>query len=703
MSDDIKNPVTEPEKEVKKPVAKQEKKQPEPKAKKVESPNTYGPLAGPFAESCDNVIEDLDAKGAREIKYTNAYLTFRSGIVCQTDANGTLSMTFTSKEHDVKGKEIRQAFTIGTRTEAHTLAREVTSASLKARTMPKKFTVKAKVDQLLQQVIPVSQKSADVVQKKIDQQNFKVFPLFFEEAKQASVDVDPELEPNVKLIAELTSHAYSVVAQEMGAQVSELKTLCSKFTDGMVTSDSRGTQIDALIPRMRLVIQVKTINGNEAFGAIGGSSGTFLEILSRGVPDEKDVSPEDLAKNPLITSTDPFDIVTRLAKRVAKEAINLDRAEGSSVLGKEGYVILSAQAAAVFAHEVIGHPQEGDILIENKNNANAKVKLMGTMGARVSDHPKFNVFETAEPNFDVGKRHVKNSWGALPLFDEYGVQCKKVWLIEAGQKVGALNNHYTLEEVASGIDPKLGERMRKEGLSGRSRSEAPDKIPQVRMTTTVIVPDEDGPKSLQEMANLIPKNVKGVYIKSINGGWVNTENGDFMLDGMLCFLIENGIVTEKPLKGVKVQDNITRFQEKIVAIGSSETAKHPFTGYCGKGLDGKGNQWVPVESFSPAILLQKITFGGGTTPLWPRIVESYDNEHKKVLLGQQTAEQVFIPEIGEFLEPGASQAGICLVTACFSIENEIDYILGRRVDTTTHKTSKKDEEKLIKRGDPYDC
>ena len=205
------------------------------------------------------------------------------------------------------------------------------------------------------------------------------------------------------------------------------------------------------------------------------------------------------------------------------------------------------------------------------------------------------------------------------------------------------------------------------------------------------------------MAALIPKNQKGVYIKSINGGWVNTENGDFMLDGMLCFLIENGVVTDKPLKGIKIQDNITRFQEKIVAIGSSETAKYPFTGYCGKGLDGKGSQWVPVEAISPAILLKQITFAGGTTPPWQRICEAYDSEHNKVLLGQITTDQVFIPEIGEFLEPGESQAGICLVTACFSIENEAEYILGRRVDTSTHKVSEKDEEKLIERGDSYDC
>ncbi len=673
-------------------------KLPEPK-----SPNDYGSLAPAFAESCDQVIESLDEKGPREIKHTSAYLSFRSGIVCQTDANGTLSITITSKEKDVRGRVVRQAFSIGARAEANTLGREIATASLKTRTMPKKFMTRSKIDQLLQQVIPVAQKSADAIQKKVDQQNFKVHPYFFESPKFASVDVDPELEPNVELIASLTSHAYSVVAQELGAQVADLKVMCAKFTDSTVASDSQGTQIDTMIPRMRLVIQVKTVNGSEAFGAIGGSSGTFLEMLSRDVPKKENVSLEALEKNPLITSLDPIDIVTRLAKRVAKEAINLDRAEGAGVLGKEGYVILSAQAAGVLGHEVIGHPHEGDILIENKNNPSAKIKLMGTMGARFSDHPKFNVFEEAEPNFMVGKRQIKFSWGAMPQFDEYGVECKRVQLIENGRKVGALNNHYTLNEVASGIDAELGERMRKDGLSGRSRTESFDKIPQVRMTTTVIQPDEDGPKSVQDMANLIPKNQKGVYIKSINGGWVNTENGDFMLDGMLCFLIENGIITEKPLKGIKIQDNITRFQEKIVAIGASETAKYSFTGYCGKGLDGKGNQWVPVEAVSPAILLQKISFAGGNVTPWQRILGAYDSEHKKVLLGQKTADQVYIPEIAETLEPGASQQGVCLVTSCFSVEGEAEYILGRRVDTSTHKVSSKDEETLIERGDAYDC
>lgn len=668
------------------------------------SPNEYGSLASPFSQSCEQAIDSLDEKGPRSIQYTSVYIRWRSGIVCQTDANGTIGITLTTDETRPKGRKVKKTFSFGARAEANTLARDITSASLKVRNEPREFAIKTRVDQLLQSVIPTAQKNADTIQKKIDQQNWKVYPYFFETPIQASSDFDPEREPNVKVISELTSHAYSVVAQELGAQVSELKVMCAKFTDAEVIGDSHGTQIDNMMPRMRFVIVAKTVNGSEAFGAIGGSCGTFYEMLSRNVPDAKDVPAEKLAKNPQLVSKDPFDIVTCLAQRVAKEAMSLDRAEGSSVLGKEGYVILSAQAAGVLAHEVIGHPQEADIMIENKNSQTAKIKLMGTMGARFSDHPRFNVFETPEPHFMVGKREVKYSWGAMPVFDEYGVKCKRVQLIENGRKVGALNNHYTLKEVVACIDAELGKKMEACGLSGRSRSEAFDKIPQVRMTTTVIDPDDEkGPKTVQDMAALIPKNLKGVYIKSINGGWVNPENGDFMLDGMLCFLIENGIITEKPLKGIKIQDNITRFQEKIVAIGSSETAKYPFTGYCGKGVDGKGSQWVPVEAMAPAILLQKITFGGGSVNPWQRVVEKYEAEQRKVSRGIRTAEQINVPEIAEALEASESQQSICLVTTHFSIDAEVEYILGRRINTATHKISSKDEEKLIERGDSHDC
>jgi len=685
-------------------------------AMRKDSPNDYASLAPGFAESCEQVIDSLDSKGPGKILFTSAYLASRAGIVCETEANGTLKITFTKKETDQNGRQVKQAFTIGARTEANTLAREIRSASLKVRRMPKHFMTRSKVDQLLLDVTPAAQKGGDTIQSKMDRENYKIYPLFFEDPTKASFDMDPELDPDLSLISDLTSHAYGIVAQDLGDKVAELKVMFVKLTDTTVVADSFGTQADTMMPRAGIMIQVKTVKGSEAFGAIRGSSGTIIEILSRNVPHVNDLPIETLARNSKLVSVDPFDIVAILGQRVAKEAINLDRAEGSSILGRECHVIFSSQTSGVFVHEMLGHPAEADIICDNSRNATAKIRLLGRFGGRVSGHKNFNVIETPEPHFKLGTKEIKFSWGAMPGVDEYGVVCKPVTLIENGVNVGALTNHYTLEEVASGIDEKLGERMRKAGLSGRSRSEAFDKIPQVRMTTTVIMPCDSGEgnpkdkeypegrplKSVHEMAALIPKNMKGIYVKTISGGWVNPDDGTFMLNGGLCFLIENGLITDKPIKDVKLQGNITTFQDKIIGIGTTETAKYPFTGFC-----GKSSQWVPVESIGPALLLQKVSIAGGSTPAWQRVVAEYDEEHMKVLQGKQLRSRIHVPEIADDMKRmGAdstqSQENICLVTASLGALGEKEYILGERVDTTTHELSSNDDRKLIKRSDVYD-
>jgi len=680
---------------------------------KKENPNDYASLAPSLAESCEQAIESLDEKGPREIKYTETYAAARYGVVCETTADGKVTTTMVlaeepDDEEPQKGHQLKMAFTIGARTEACTLGRKIQSASLKVRAMPKHFMTKNRINDLLLKVIPEAQNEGDAIQKKVDRENFKTYSFTFEPACLADVNFDTEMEADVTLMTRLTAKAFNVVTKDLGAKASEVKAQFVRFTDMTVVADSYGTQVTTLIPRVGLVVMAKTVSGSEAFGAIRGSAGTLLEILSRNVPDESEVSADVLAKDPKMCSKDPFVIVKRLAKRVAKEAINLDRAEGSGILGSECHVILSSQAAGVFVHEMLGHPAEADIICDNIDNKSAKIKLIGTMGAVVSGHKQFNVIETPEVNFKVGQHLIKNSWGALPLYDEQGVFAKVVTLIESGKKVGAMTNHYTLEKLAQNIDAELAARMRTEGLSGRSRSEAFDKPPQVRMTTTVIIPNDTGlgnpkdkpMKSVAELADLVPHNLKGVYVKTIGGGWVNTEDGTFMLNGGLCFLIENGIITDKPIKDVRIQGNITMFQDKIVAIGTSETAKYPFTGYC-----GKASQWVPVEAIGPCILLQKMTIGGGKIDPWQRIVEKYDSEHKKVLSGKQTLDQIMVPAIAETIselsDAEQSLAHVCLVTECLPFEDEAAWVLGTRVDTSTHKLD--DEgKKIIARGDHYD-
>ena len=686
------------------------------------NPNDYAELVGDFAKSSADVIDSLDEKPPRDVKYASMYLAARYGVVCETTSDGKVTTTMVLKDDDgdedeekTKGRKLKHSFTIGGRVEAVTgnLGRKIRAASLKQRVMPKYFMTRNRMNELVLNVLPDAQNEGDAIKKKQDRENWKVYPIFLEDGKKADVPIpEMEFDPDVSLMTELTSIAYNKVTKDLGAKAAEVKVVFSKFVDMTVVADSNGTEVTTLIPRAGIIIGAKTTSGSEAFGAIRGSTGTLLEILSRNVPET--VSEDVLKKYPKILSKKPADIVRRLARQVANEAIQLDRAEGSGILGSECYVILSSQASGVFVHEMLGHPAEGDIICDNIDSKTAKIRLIGTMGAVVSGHKMFNVFETPLPHFDVGKRKILCSWGAMPGFDEQGVESKVVPLITAGKKVGALTSHWTLEKLASNIDPELAKKMREMGLSGRSRSETFDKIPQVRMTTTVITPNDTGEgnpkdkenpngriaKSIHELASMIPTNLKGVYVKTIGGGWVNTEDGTFMLNGGLCFLIENGMVTDKPIKDVKIQGNITMFQDKIIAIGSSETAKYPFTGFC-----GKASQWVPVEAIGPSVLLQKMTIGGGKVDPWQRIVEKYDDEHKKVLLGQKTADKIMIPEISdvikEYSDASQSLAKVCLVTAFMPFADEIAYVLGERVDTSTHMFKDDESAEPISRSDRY--
>lgn len=654
------------------------------------NPNDYGHLTPTLQKSCKASIESLQEGGPRELKATTAFITFRFGVICETDENGTPRITVTSEDRDMTGGSIRQAFFIGARAEADTKVRKFVSANLRTRRMPRPFRVTSQMDQLLIQAIPPAQKEGDDVQRKIDDTQYKWYPLHFEEPSAAHVDLDPEPDPDLILIKNLTALAYGTVAEQLGSRVEKLQVVFAKWTDGAVMADSFGTEVDILIPRARLVIMVKTTSGSESFGAIGGSSGTLLEMMTRDVPEEKNIPAEKLAKDPEIISKDPNVIVTRLARRVAREAEKLDRAQGTAILGKECYVILPSQATGVFVHEMIGHPHEADIIVENDRDPKAKIKLKGTLGARVSNHQKFAVYDTGEPDYQVGERRIRFSWGGMPAFDEYGVACKTAVLVEGGRNTGVMSDHVTFEELADGMEASLAEKMREVGLTGSSRSQKFDVTPQVRMRTTFATPDDEkGPKTVHEMAAMIPKNAKGIYVKSINGGWVNTSDGTFMLNVNLGYLIENGQITDKPIKNIKLGGNVTTFQDNIMAIGASSTVKFPFTGFCGKGLDGKENQWVPVEGIGPAMLLQKITLGGGGymgAKSWNDLVSEYNRQHMEVLSGKRLPNAIHIPEIAEDLPPDASQENVCLVTSCFaSADAERDWMYGRMPDNSTHE------------------
>ena len=321
--------------------------------------------------------------------------------------------------------------------------------------------------------------------------------------------------------------------------------------------------------------------------------------------------------------------------------------------------------------------------------------LKSRLGAQVSDNPRFSMIDTGAATVQLGRKSLRNAFGAI-VVDDHGCPGKETRLVDRGIQVNVLSDRYTFNEIVDGLKDDIAEGMRAHGLTGNVRREKYDMPAQVRMTNTYILPDENGPRSLTEMAALLPKNKRGVYMKTCQGGWVNPDGGEFVLNGNLCYLIENGTITDKPIKGVKVTGNVAKFVDCIRAIGASETMDATFTGYC-----GKNDQWVPVEGGGPLLYIEDAKLAGAAGAAvrqWSEMVAEYDKQHAQAAEGKRSPRSIYLPEIGEVVGKEVNQARICLVTAALRADEEVDFMLGRR-DRAEFVAR---EGKMVRRSDRFE-
>ena len=141
-------------------------------------------------------------------------------------------------------------------------------------------------------------------------------------------------------------------------------------------------------------------------------------------------------------------------------------------------------------------------------------------------------------------------------------------------------------------------RARKEGRqsSGNGRRQSYQHLPMVRMTNTYLLDGPDDP------AEIIASTDKGVYVKHLGGGQVNTATGDFVFGMTEAYLIENGEITE-PLREGNLIGNGPEVLTRIDALGNDFAMGPP--GTCGK--DGQG---VPVGDGVPTLRVSSLTIGG---------------------------------------------------------------------------------------------
>ena len=160
-------------------------------------------------------------------------------------------------------------------------------------------------------------------------------------------------------------------------------------------------------------------------------------------------------------------------------------------------VVLSPEAAGVFAHESFGHKSESDFMLSDES-MKEEWQLGKTVGSPILSIAEYGGVPGA---------------GWVP-YDDEGTRARKNYLIKDGVLAGRLHSAQT----AAALD---------EGLTGNARAIDCTFEPIVRMTTTYI---EGGDLSFDE---LIAPIEKGYYIKSVRHG-----------SGMSTFTIAPGIAYE---------------------------------------------------------------------------------------------------------------------------------------------------------------
>ncbi len=228
-------------------------------------------------------------------------------------------------------------------------------------------------------------------------------------------------------------------------------------------------------------------------------------------------------------------------------------------------VVLSSEAGGTMVHEAIGHGLEADLA------GNGMSVYTGKVGEQVAS-PLVTVIDDAT---------IPNARGSFS-FDDEGIPAQRTVLVENGILKGYLYDR--LSAMKDGCDS-----------TGNGRREGYHAKPIVRMTNTLIAPGETSPEEIVRGVD------RGLFVRKMGGGQVNTVTGDFVFEVSEGYLIENGSVGE-PVRGATLTGNGPDVLKKILKVGSD-------LGF-GIGTCGKDGQGVPVSDAQPTLLIEEITVGG---------------------------------------------------------------------------------------------
>ena len=245
--------------------------------------------------------------------------------------------------------------------------------------------------------------------------------------------------------------------------------------------------------------------------------------------------------------------------------LGLDKLNASNCIGKEMPVVIASGFGAVIFHEACGHALEATSVADhlsvlsdklNKPIASKKVTLI-----------------------DDGT--IEGAWGSNNIDDE-GNKTQKNVLIKNGKLT-----HYLVDTINN---RKMN--LKVNGCSRRNNYLYP---PTSRMSNTYLLPGND------KIEDMIKSIDLGLYCKSLGGGCVSTETGDFNFNVTDAYMIRNGKLAEC-VKSASLIGNTIDILNNVEMISDDLKLDN---GYCGS-ISG----WVPVTIGQPTIKVSKIMVGG---------------------------------------------------------------------------------------------
>jgi TldD protein len=228
-------------------------------------------------------------------------------------------------------------------------------------------------------------------------------------------------------------------------------------------------------------------------------------------------------------------------------------------------VVLSSEAGGTMIHEAIGHGLEADLVQQGLSVYSKKI------GERVASSLITVVDDPTLPQ-------MRGSYA----FDDEGIPSQRTILVEEGILKGYLYDRLTaLEEGVKS--------------SGNGRRESYQHKPIPRMSNTLILSGKTKPEEI------IHSVEKGLFVRKMGGGQVNTVNGDFIFEVNEGYLIEKGSVGE-PVRGATLIGNGPQVLKDIDRVGND-------LGF-GIGTCGKDGQGVPVSDAQPTLRVPELVVGG---------------------------------------------------------------------------------------------